>query len=371
MSTTLDVQGPAPQAAPRLGPRLGIIDTDIHPYMKTPRDLDPFLSARWRKYLLEFDKFVCGPYATKGTYPRFSPNTCRRDAWPPGGGLPGSDVAFMRAQHLDANDIAFGVLEPLLNANIARNLDAAAALCTAMNDWQKETFCRPEPRLRASILVPQDDADAAVKEIDRRAGDAAFAQIQLGSKTTEPLGRRRYWPIFAAAQANDLSIGLHIGGTQSSAPSAGGWPQFYMEDHHVLVHSMQNQTASLILEGVFEAFPRLKVVLIEGGFAWGPTLGWRLDNHWKKLRDEVPLKRPPSEYLRSNIWFATQPVEEPENPEDLRHVFDWIGWDRIVYSSDYPHWDYDDPRAAWRIKLSDRQERMILRDNAMAVYHFR
>src|SRR5437764_1181007 len=86
---------------------------------------------------------------------------------------------------------------------------------------------------------------ASVKEIEKRAGDWRFAQIQLGSKTSEPLGRRRYWPIFAAAQANDLSIGLHIGGTQSSAPSPSGWPQFYIEDHHVLVHSMQNQAATL------------------------------------------------------------------------------------------------------------------------------
>jgi uncharacterized protein len=352
-------------------PRVGIIDTDIHPYMKTPRDLDPFLPARWRKYLAEYDKFVCGPYAARGTYPRFAPNTCRRDAWPPGGGLPGSDVEFMRKQHLDANNVAFGVLEPLLNANISRNLDAAAALCTAMNEWQKQAFYVPDPRLRASILVPQDDAEASVKEIETRVGDPAFCQIQLGSKTSEPLGRRRYWPIFAAAQANGLSIGLHIGGTQSSAPSPSGWPQFYIEDHHMLVHSMQNQAASLILEGVFEAFPRLKVVLIEGGFHWGPSLAWRLDAHWPKMRDEAPLKRLPSEYMRENLWFATQPVEEPENPEDLRHVFEWIGWDRIVYSSDYPHWDYDDPRTAWRIKLSEQEERMILRDNALAVYSFR
>jgi predicted TIM-barrel fold metal-dependent hydrolase len=364
--TAEDLDRPAEPEA-----RIGIIDCDIHPYMKTPRDLDPYLSARWRQYLSEYDKFVCGPYAARGTYPRFSPNTCRRDSWPPGGGLPGSDVDFIREQHLDGSNVAFGVLEPLLNANIARNHDAAAAFCTAMNEWQKQVFYVAEPRLRASILVPQDDPDASVKEIEARAGDPAFAQIQLGSKTSEPLGRRRYWPIFAAAQANNLSIGLHIGGTQNSAPSAGGWPQFYMEDHHVLVHSMQNQAASLILEGVFDAFPDLKVVLIEGGFAWAPTLAWRLDAHWRKMRDEAPLKRKPSEYMHTNLWFATQPVEEPENPEDLRQVFEWIGWDRIVYSSDYPHWDYDDPRTAWRIKLSPDEERMLLRDNALAVYTFR
>ena len=350
---------------------LGIIDCDIHPSMKSPRALDPYLSARWRKHLAEYGKFNCGIYADRGTYPRFSPATSRRDAWPPGGGSPGSDVPFMREQLLDAYNIAYGVLEPLIGVNTSRNLDEAAALCSAANDWQAHEFVEPEPRLRASILVPQDDPEASVKEIEKRAGDWRFAQIQLGSKTSEPLGRRRYWPIFAAAQANNLSIGLHIGGTQNNAPSAGGWPQFYIEDHHVLVHSMQSQAASLILEGVFETFPNLKICLIEGGFAWAPSLGWRLDAHWAKMRDEVPqVKRPPSEYMRTNLWFATQPVEEPENPEDLRQVFEWIGWDRMVYSSDYPHWDFDDPKHAFRFKMTEQEERMLFRDNALNVYNF-
>lgn len=368
MSITAEDLKPTAEA----GAALGIIDCDIHPSFKTPRDLDPFLSARWRQYVAEYGYFACGIYADRGTYPRFAPATSRRDAWPPGGGLPGSDIPFMREQLLDPFNISHGVLEPLLGGNTSRNLDAAAALCTAMNDWQAQAFVDAEPRLRASILVPMDDAEASIKEIEKRAGDWRFAQIQLGSKSSEPLGRRRYWPIFAAAQAHGLSIGLHVGGTQASAPSASGWPQFYVEDHHVLVHSMQNQAASLILEGVFEAFPGLKVVLIEGGFAWGPTLAWRLDAHWKKMRAEVPdVKRPPSEYMRENIWFATQPVEEPENEEDLRQTLDWIGWDRILYSSDYPHWDFDDPRYAFCIRLSEAEQRMIFRDNAKAVYAFR
>ena len=231
------------------------------------------MPERWRKHLRQYGKFNTSPYAERGAYPRFQPFLSRRDSFPPNGGAPGSDVAFIREQLLDQYNIAYGVLEPLLGGNTSRNLDEAAVLCSAMNDWQAYEFTDPEPRLRASILVPQDDPDAAVKEIEKRAGDWRFAQIQLGSKTSEPIGRRRYWPIFAAAQAHGLSIGLHVGGTFASAPSAGGWPQFYIEEHHSLVHTMQNQVASLILEGVFEAFPKLKVVMIEGGFAWVPHAG--------------------------------------------------------------------------------------------------
>ena len=112
--------------------------------------------------------------------------------------------------------------------------------------------------------------------------------------------------------------------------------------------------------------------MIEGGFAWVPSLGWRLDAHWAKMRDEVPhVKRPPSEYMRTNLWYATQPVEEPENPDDLRQVFEWIGWDRMVYSTDYPHWDFDDPHLAFRFQMTEQEKRMLFRDNALSVYTFR
>ena len=222
-----------------------------------------------------------------------------------------------------------------------------------------------------SRVYPESLTSDAGGNLYNGSNNGTIYRARAGSKTAEPLGRRRYWPIFAAAQAHNLSIGLHVGGVASSAPSAGGWPQFYIEEHHTLVHSMQNQVASLILEGVFEAFPRLKVVMIEGGFAWVPTFGWRLDAHWAKMRDEVPqVKRPPSEYMRSNIWYATQPVDEPENPEDLRQVFEWIGWDRMVYSSDYPHWDFDDPNLAFHFQMTEHEKRKLFCDNALSVYTF-
>jgi hypothetical protein len=98
-------------------------------------------------------------------------------------------------------------------------------------------------------------------------------------------------------------------------------------------------------------------------------LTWRLDKHYQRLRDEVPhLKRLPSEYIREHIWLTTQPIEEPERPDDLLATCEWIGWDRLLYSSDYPHWDFDDPHYAFRVPLTEQQKRMVFWENAQALF---
>jgi uncharacterized protein len=346
----------------------GIIDCDIHPTTRNRSELHPWLPERWRKHLAEYGAQARLPFSTGTQYPKAAPATARRDAWPPAGGPPGSDLAFMQTQLLDPNDTAVGILSPLHGS--ARNTDLDAALCTAVNEWQLEQWVKPEPRLRASVTVAHEDPDLAVEEIARRAGDSRFVQILLPSKTNEPLGRKRYWPIFAAAQSAGLPIGVHVNSVGGGYASTGsGWPSYYLQDHHINVHSFQAQVASLALEGVFERFPRLRMVMIEGGFAWLPALCWRLDRHWARMRDEVPeCRRPPSEYIREQLWFTTQPVEEPEQPEHLRDTLNWIGWDRLMFATDYPHWDYDDPAAAFKIAMSEQERAMIFRENACAVY---
>ena len=108
----------------------------------------------------------------------------------------------MREQHLDPNGVEIGNLIPLATRGPdQRNLDYGAALCTALNDWQLEYWLNKELRLRGSMLVPHEDPSAAVAEIERRASDDKFVQVLLPPRTDEPLGRRRYWPIFAAAVA--------------------------------------------------------------------------------------------------------------------------------------------------------------------------
>jgi hypothetical protein len=120
---------------------------------------------------------------------------------------------------------------------------------------------------------------------------------------------------------------------------------------------------------VFERCRELKIVMIEAGFAWLPALGWRLDKIWKRLRDEVPhLRRAPSEYIRDHIWVSTQPMEETERPEHLVELMNWVGWDRFMFASDYPHWDFDDPWVALPPALDDVRRTNIYCGNAQALY---
>jgi predicted TIM-barrel fold metal-dependent hydrolase len=94
-----------------------------------------------------------------------------------------------------------------------------------------------------------------------------------------------------------------------------------------------------------------------------------MDRQFEKLRRETPhLKMKPSEYMKRNVWFTTQPVEEPEPRIHLAEAIEWIGHDRVLFATDYPHWDFDDPAHALPIRLDEKQRRMIFRDNAKAVY---
>ena len=349
--------------------RLAIIDGDVHTAPSNLSELAPFLEKRWLEHLKTY-----GSRKRHGShyepYPKAAPKAMRRDAWPDDGRTPGSDLALVRKQHLDHYGVEVGIMGPLgLTGHGEINADLSAAMAIAINGWQREVMAVPEPRLKASIVVPFEDAAASVAEIDRLGADPHYAQVFMLTRSMEPLGSRRYWPIYEAAQAYDLPVGMHVFGAGGHPYTGAGWPSYYIEEGAGHSTSCQTVVTSLVMEGVFERFPKLKVVLIEGGFGWLPALSWRLDRLWSRMRDEVPhLQRPPSEVIRQHIWLTTQPMEEPETREQLTDTMEWIGWDRLLFASDYPHWDFDDPFRAFPASISDAYKRQILTENGKSVY---
>ena len=219
-------------------------------------------------------------------------------------------------------------------------------------------------KVTVTVLAP-----AAAAEIRKRAGDKNFVQVLLLSRNVEPLGQRRYWPIYEAAEDAGLPVGVHAFGFGGNPITASGWPSYYIEE--MVGHSQCQQTvlASLVLEGVFERHPKLKMIMIEAGFGWTPSLCWRLDKVWQRLRSEVPhIKRPPSEYIRERIYWTTQPMEDPERRQDLFDVVDWIGWDKLLFATDYPHWDFDEPSRVLPPGVSEDNRAAFYLGNARKVY---
>jgi hypothetical protein len=184
-----------------------------------------------------------------------------------------------------------------------------------------------------------------------------------------PLGKRHYWPVYAAAQRHGLPVGIHAGSQYRHPVTPLGWPSYYTEDYAAQASAFQSALTSLICEGVFAKFPDLKVVLLESGFTWLPAHLWRLGKFWKGLRMEVPwVDRHPMEIVRDNVRLTLQPVDGPPDAASLTRLMEHMESDELLlFSTDYPHWQFDG-EAALPAGLSAELIRKITHENPLATY---
>jgi predicted TIM-barrel fold metal-dependent hydrolase len=342
-----------------------IIDSDIHCNVPSVQVLFPYLSEYWRE-TIEQTGFNG---ATDTAYPAGAALSARPGTKPDTGPA-GSDLGLLRAQALDAQDVEYAILNCAYAVDGIRNPYGAAAIASAVNDWQIAEWLDKEPRLRASLVIPSQYPDLAVKEIDRLGDHPGFVQVFLPGRSERPYGNRRYFPIFEAAMRHNLVAGIQFGGAPGTPPTASGWPTYYAEEAVGMAHIFQSQLTSLISEGTFAEFPDLRITMVEGGWTWLPSLMWRLDKNWKALRREIPWAiQPPSEYIRQHVRFTTQPVDAPANPKYLRQIVDQLGSDELLlYSTDYPHWHADDGEGGFPVDLAPARMQRIMSENARAWY---
>jgi predicted TIM-barrel fold metal-dependent hydrolase len=344
-----------------------VIDCDLHNGSQVD-DLLPHLPAYWKNLIKQ--QGIPQP-----AVPYYSPvGVIRADIDHHDGVRGDSDPAYVMEHHMKANNITYGILTGNhYGVSILPDVPMGNALASAANDSLAERWLSFSDRYRGSIVVNHSDPQAAVQEIYRMAADKRFVQIIMCSAARILFGQRHYHPIYEAAERHGLPVAFHTGYEgrgNSLAPTPSGYPSLYFEWHNIIPINYMSHINSLVCEGVFEKFPGLKIVGLEGGVTWLTHLLWRMDKNYKALRSVTPwLKRLPSEYIIDHVRLSTQPVEEPPEDSDLHAVYRMLNADKtVVYSSDYPHWD-GDPADRILHSLPEPMQHRIFWQNAADLYH--
>ncbi len=344
-----------------------IIDTDIHP-VPVHEQVANYLAEPWRSRYLRGDHGAGHP-----NY--FNPNgVMRGDALTEDGRRIEKAPDTMARYFLDAYDIDYAIMNPAEAMEHCVSPDAhySAAALSAVNDHFVHDWLPADPRYLASITIAFSNIELAVQEIHRLGEHPRVVQVLMASGSPFPLGHSYFHPIYAAAAEHDLPLAIHPGLEGVGIAGSGGTAGLvanYLEWHTLLATSYMTTLVSLVVEGVFETFPTLRFVFVEGGVAWLPALMWRLDKNWKALRSTTPwLTRKPSEIIQEHIWLTTQPIEEPEDKRHFHQTLDMFAAERmLMFSSDYPHWDGDTPDFAMRQIAPELRDAVMYR-NALEVF---
>jgi predicted TIM-barrel fold metal-dependent hydrolase len=354
-----------PQTPDERQARLHAIDTDVHQdLVGGHKSLLPYLDKKWHPFVEAGVGFAARGWHNMGSgrmddSVNEADNTCAGDPdW--------VVEKLMKKYRVDLGILTGG----MIGVGIQHNPRVLAALTSAYNDYFLDRWVRNYDCFKGSITVTGQDAEAAAKEIRRLGNETGMVQVLMSSAARMPYGQHYYWPIYEAACDFDLPVAIHVGaeGTGiANPPTSVGYPSTYLEFHSDHSQTMMGHCVSMLSEGVFEEFPNLRFGFIEGGVVWAPHVIGRLDRSYRALKAEVPwLRQLPSEYFVGHLYWSTQPIEEPtEDPKHLMHMLEMMRADRtVIFATDYPHWDFDNPLTAFSHFPADLRRRIFV-DNVV------
>ncbi len=354
-----------------------IVDADVHAH-ETPGALAPYVDPPWRAAVENVREVPPRYLDIPGYCPSANPGLPGSTLPSPRGNRLGqggrAEVVYTAEQmrrELDELFIDVGILFPdhFLRLSALPNAAYAAAIARAYNRWLKAEWLGADNDLYAVVMIPAQDPEAAVREIERWGDDERFVGVYLPTCQNYPLwGHRRYDPIFAAAQHYDLPVLLHaVSGLASGFPYNLEGFQTTIAAHTVQhVFAMMANMMSMLETAVPLRFPRLRICFCEAGLTWVPFLRMRLDKEYNENRHQWPhFKDKPSKVIKG-FYFASQPVEEPENRQDLVDIIRiYDGEDTTIFASDWPHHDFDHPYAVFDLPVSDTVKRKLMGANAL------
>ena len=290
---------------------------------------------------------------------------------------PGAYIPEARIADMDADGIDIALLYPSQGLLLYGHPDSEllTALCHAYNDWLAE-FCSAFPdRLKGIAMLDIDDVQSGIREMERCAKlGLVGAMISVYPTEQKSYDRPMYEPLWAAAQDLDLPLSLHLA---TNRPGSGYIDEGTLEaiDYPALVnvdHWVRMSLARLILSGVFERYPKLRVGSIEQEVSWASHFLERLDYTYTQRPQHGAYRFTedmlPSDYFHRNVFISFQ--------EDALGIRDrqLIGVDNLLWGSDYPHPECTFPRSQQILdeilsECSEEERARIVGGNTARIYH--
>lgn len=365
-----------------------IIDADSH-VMEPPDLWERYLEPRYRdrairiievdgvEQLLMGDQVVMAGNlaglggAGMGPAKLFGGGIGYRDGCPPASFDPAARLELYRDWGIDAGVVfpTIGILPFECNDN-----DLLSAYMRAYNTWQAEFVSGTGGRVLAIAVLNLRDIDEAERELERCL-DLGFAGVFLppepvnGVRPGDPHFDRLWQRCAEAGAVVCLHVVVRFGG--AGVPyepwlmtGAGIVFGFTLGAPGQIIPTL----TTMVLDGVFDRVPDLKVLCVEAGCGWAPHLMDRLDDKREVFAEVLPpLALRPSEYLQRNVWFVAEPRERTIGP-----VCELVGEDRVLWGSDYPHID-SSLDAAELIRgsvadLSESRQQAVLGGNAASLF---
>lgn len=322
----------------------GVVDADFH-MTEQMDDIGPYLPDRWHHLLTgggRFDGFY-DPFPSSGVVPvhilsgraqTHHPNAVRTT----------EDVREgMALFDTDAALVTPG--DVMLDLSMVHHDELATALASAYNEFYLAEIA--DDSLLGAIAIAGQRPGRAAEEIEERAGDSAVAAAYLPTGgLNPPLGDGRYDPIYEACERYDLPLVMH---STASAPMLSFPRQFEGLNramaNHAIAHPFQHivNVVSMLTTGVPERYD-VDFVFQESGLGWIPYYMHRLDEEYFAQREDAPLlEKPPSEYMKEDFYYTSQPVEGLQTaPKYVCSMARHMGAEgNLMWASDYPHHDFD------------------------------
>ncbi len=272
---------------------------------------------------------------------------------------------------MDALSVDYSCLFPtqLLAIGMLTDSDLEAELCWAYNRWLTEKVVpASNGRFYTMLALPFSDPEASLRQVETFGNRPGVKGFLVTSVRNLPVHHNAFMKVYRAIEERGLCLAFHSG-------IHPGEPFFKSLNRFATVHALGFTFYNIlhmtnwVSNGLCERFPGLPVIWIEAGLAWIPFLMQRLDHEHMMRPSEFPmLKKKPSDYMR-DMYYASQPMETGD-PRGLQCTFEMMNAEtQLLYSSDYPHWDFDVPSVIWDLPfITDRARHNILGGTAARLF---